>query len=798
MWPKNFKLNRSFIITALIWLGALLLRILTINQPAHGHDINLFEAWGSHMLRFGPTQFYATTWSDYLPLPLYLLAPIVSLTTWLHLPFGLVFKTILSLFESILIYLIVKNFPYKGKILILALLALSPALIGDTAYWGQIDALPSLLALLATVLLLSRARILFAGISLGLSIALKPIILIIAPCLWLLSRPKNAWWKLPTIAFLTFITSAFSFVSSPLSALPLLFNRALTQATTYPYTTINAWNIWSVVPPLTWPPDNQLVLGLSAHTAGLLMFTFLSLLVLRNWYRVNWSPKYSFRVIGTILVAFFVFTTRMHERHLLFGLPFLAIAAALQSWLILPTFILSLTFTLNLYAAYYWFNHTQTWPFSPSFVSLVSWVNTLMGLALATIWHWPKFLKSLTLNLRSNKVITSILVIATLLRFVNLSHPPVYIFDEVYHAFTAREYLAGHIEAWEWWTTPPEGVAYEWTHPGVAKYGMVLGMLFFGENSFGWRVGSATFGIISILGLYFLVLRLTKNKPIALLSAFLVSIEGTHIAQSRVAMNDIYMLAFYVWALYAGITSRWKMAAVLYGLALGSKWSALYGVIPLAFIYLHEHNPNNWNLKSGISHLFFAIRHTLIALLVYVLTFTPFILAGHTWEQFIELHRQMWYYHTHLVATHTYQSTPREWIFAARPVWYWVDYAQDVVSHIFVQGNPLILWLGLVAIALQLGAIRYFRYSLFLVLYSMFILPWIFSPRIMFYYHYLPSASFLCVILATRLSSLSPRLRNGLMVVCFIGLILVFPMLFGFPMSTTYWDSFFRLFSSWK
>ncbi|MFH1244633.1 MAG: phospholipid carrier-dependent glycosyltransferase [bacterium] len=400
-------------------------------------------------------------------------------------------------------------------------------------------------------------------------------------------------------------------------------------------------------------------------------------------------------------------------------------------------------------------------------------------------------------NFRLNKYLIGILIVASILRFVNLGHPPVYIFDEVYHAFTAREYLAGHIEAWEWWTTPPEGVAYEWTHPGVAKYGMVLGMFLFGQNSFGWRVGSTAFGVVSILGLYLFVLKLTKNKSIALLSAFLVSIEGTHIAQSRVAMNDIYLLAFYIWALYAGVTSRWKTAAVLYGLALGSKWSALYGMIPLALIYLHQ-NKVKFTLSYLIPNTIYIIRLLLISSAVYVLTFAPFILAGHTWAQFIELHRQMWYYHTHLVATHAYQSTPREWIFAARPVWYWVDYAGDSISHIFVQGNPLILWLGLVAFVLQLTKFFKFPHLILNTLYLILVIPWIFSPRIMFYYHYLPSASFLCVILATWLSSLPPRLRNSLIIVCSIGLILVSPMLYGFPLPVKYWDFFFRLFPTWK
>ncbi|EKD80529.1 MAG: dolichyl-phosphate-mannose-protein mannosyltransferase family protein [uncultured bacterium] len=316
---------------------------------------------------------------------------------------------------------------------------------------------------------------------------------------------------------------------------------------------------------------------------------------------------------------------------------------------------------------------------------------------------------------------------------------------------------------------------------------MVLGMLLFGENSFGWRVGSAIAGIISIYGLYLLVLRLTSNHRLALLSAFLVSIEGLHIAQSRVAMNDTYMLCFYIWALYAAVKSRWKNAAILYGLALGSKWSAIYGVIPLAFLYLHSNN-----------HLFSALRYTLIAVFVYILTFTPFIVAGHTWEQWVELHRQMWYYHTHLVATHAYQSTPQEWIFAARPVWYHVKYLGDNVAHIYAQANPLILWLGLVALILQLPKLINFPYAICYTLYAIYTLPWLFSPRIMFFYHYLPSATFLCIILASYLVTLTPRIRNGLMALCVIGLIIVFPTLFGLPMSNNFWTSFFAVFPNWK
>jgi dolichyl-phosphate-mannose-protein mannosyltransferase len=398
----------------------------------------------------------------------------------------------------------------------------------------------------------------------------------------------------------------------------------------------------------------------------------------------------------------------------------------------------------------------------------------------------------------SNKLLLLVLIVATALRLINLGHPKAYIFDEVYHAFTAREYLHGNIAAWEWWTTPPPSVAYEWTHPPVAKYGMEAGMYIFGENSFGWRIGSAIFGIFCILGLYQLVLAITKNKQIALIAASLVSIEGTHIAQSRIAMNDMYMLCFYIWSLYLAVKTRWKGAALLYGLALASKWSALYGIIPLACIYLAENDPRKWNIKSILLHLLFTLRLFFIVISVYVLTFAPFIVAGHDWAQWWELHRQMWYYHTHLIATHGYQSTPLQWLFGARPVWYFVEYLDAGMQNIYVQGNPFILWLGLAALVIQLRSLLKFKSNIFYILYAVFTLPWIFSPRIMFYYHYLPSSVFLCVILATWLNSLPTYVRTGLLVVCTLGLIAISPMLYGFFMPTTYWDALFNIFPTWK
>jgi dolichyl-phosphate-mannose-protein mannosyltransferase len=774
------------IIPIALWILAIGIRVYATTTPAQIYDIGTFEAWSRSFWVHGVGTFFDSVWSDYLPLPILTFAPISLLADSLHANFGLTFKLVHVGIELILIALL------PGiSLLSKSLLLLSPALIGDNAFWGQVDTIPALLALLAlTKINHEKKSILLPSLLYGLSVAYKPIMILIAPILWIVSlKQGHKFWKLPLVSAGIFLLSGVP--SGGTDFFMHLWSRVMDQSGTYPFLTINAFNLWSLVPENYWISDSISVLSVTGKNLGLTLFGLSTLKVLNDWRKVKWQVQYSYRVAATILITFFVFTTRMHERHLLFGLPFLALAVMYDRYLLLPLTLLTTTFTLNLYGAFYWVNHNQTWPFSQTVISWISWVTVLSTVGLVSIWSPSKMLLEIKNILQKNVLLVVILLLAALLRFVNLSHPQVYIFDEVYHAFTSRQFLHNNIEAWEWWTTPPEGVAYEWTHPPVAKYGMVLSMLLFGENSLGWRVGSAAFGVMSILGIYLLVLNISKNKSVALFSAFLVSIEGLHISQSRIAMNDIYMLNFYIWSLYAGVKSRWKLASIFYGLALASKWSALYGVIPLAILYVHEN-------KLSLRNILLSLRLLFIVIFIYILTFAPFILAPHTWAQWWELHRQMWYYHTHLVATHGYQSTPLQWLFAARPVWYWVEYGTGIVSNIYAQGNPLILWLGLVALIFQMKRLFKFRYSFFMVVSAIFTLPWVASPRIMFFYHYLPTATFLCIVLASWIGSFPKQYRWLTLSLCGLSLILMSPMLYGYPMTESFWKSLFTIFPTWK
>lgn len=791
--------------TLVLLLVILGVRIYGLTLPAQPYDIGTYHAWGQQLLNVGPSSFFGSIWSDYMPLPIltFALPALVSHLTLLD--FTLVFKLFHTIIELGLLYLIYRFCRTSSKSSwLFAILFLAPATIADTSFWGQVDAIPSLLTLLSLVILTQPAKNnaskhgLLSATLYGLAVAYKPIMILAAPLMWVLSLRKLKFWQFPLLSGLIFFSTALPFVQNFWQLGTFMWSRVINQASTYPYLSINGWNIWTLVPTNIWIPDSTTVLGISGHTFGLVLFGLSTLLTLVRFYHRGLRKSDAAHVIALIFIAFYTFTTRMHERHLLFGLPFLAYAATIDKSLLKYYLGLTIFYLLNLYSAFYWVTHNQTWPLPADVTSLCSWGVVLTTIILVIHYLRPQFISDLRHVVFNNRSLSLILILASLLRFVNLAHPPAYIFDEVYHAFTAKEYLHNHVEAWEWWTTPPKGVAYEWTHPPVAKYGMVGGMLLFGENEFGYRVGSAFFGVLSIFALYLLTHSLTGNKNLALLSAFILSIEGTHIAQSRIAMNDIYMLCFLLFSLFAATKSRWKLAAVLYGLSLGSKWSALYGVVPLGLIYFHNQLTPFKISHKLLSRFLSIFRYLLIVLAVYLLSFTPFILAGHTWSQWWELQRQMWYYHTQLVATHAYQSTPKEWVFDARPVWYWVDYGKDVISNIYVVGNPLILWLGLLALLLQLPLVTSYPYLILYVLYGIFTIPWIFSPRIMFYYHYLPSATFLTVILTRYMLSLSRVWRNTLITLCVLGFVLIIPMLYGIPLSTHFWDLYFKLFPTWK
>lgn len=404
--------------------------------------------------------------------------------------------------------------------------------------------------------------------------------------------------------------------------------------------------------------------------------------------------------------------------------------------------------------------------------------------------------------LQPKVLIIVLLLFAGFLRLYRLDYPNAYVFDEVYHAFTAKEYLLGHKEAWEWWTTPPPGVAYEWTHPPLAKEIMTTSMhLMNSTNAWAWRLPGALFGILGIYMVFLLGKLLFKNEYIGLLAAFLFSLDGLNFVQSRTGMNDVYFVTFMLISLYFFLKNKFIFSGLFLGLTFASKWTGIYLAAIFIFLIFYqftkEYRKGEFNLIKHLSKIYVF----LIPPFVYLASYIPFFLQGHSLNIFWGLQQQMWWYHTGLKATHDYASPWWSWPLNLYPVWFFVEYHKNnTISNIFTSGNPALFWVGSGAVVLTIWDFIKTKSTVLLIMLLGFLgfwLPWAISPRIMFLYHFSPSVPFLCLALSYQIYTSNVK-KNGLfapaavVILIVLGFIFVYPMLTGIPLAKNILELFFK------
>jgi dolichyl-phosphate-mannose-protein mannosyltransferase len=380
--------------------------------------------------------------------------------------------------------------------------------------------------------------------------------------------------------------------------------------------------------------------------------------------------------------------------------------------------------------------------------------------------------------LRKYRLPAALAVAALMLFTWRIWVPDRYIFDEVYHAFTASQYAIGNADAYLWNTNPARaGVAYMWNHPPAGVLLITLGIRVFGDDAFGWRIASAVFGALGVFLIYLMTWRLTKRKDAALLAALLLVVDDLYFVQSRTGMLDVFGVVFMMGALWSfydylcatsdRIFATLVRTGVFLGLAVATKWNAGYAASLLGLVALTRTGrltvevrraANPEARRAWLGHLAgVPLGLVLVPALIYLAAYLPFFLTGHSASQWIELQRQILYYHSHLKATHLYQSQWWEWPLTMRPVWYYVSYANGRIAHIYANGN-FVLYLAFVPAVLWTLA-RWWRSDrrAFLVLLIGFFgqwLPWALVPRISFVYHFLPAAIFGSVAVAWVMSEL--------------------------------------------
>lgn len=758
-----------------------LIRFLSSFSPSFGFDMGSWLGWAGRLSLLGLGKFYTDeSWTQYTPGFMYWLW-VIGKSGWMN-ELAIKIPTLLAdISVGFLIYSLVKKVNSKLALVSFFLYTLNPVVIFDGSVWGQIDGILTLFLFLSAYYLIEKKNFAISVFFWSIAFLIKPQSMAVAPVFLLVILMKK--FKIKEIIlggfigiFTIFVLSWPFFVNNPILGLP---QQILKMAGFYSYTSVFAFNIWSWVG--FWKPDTVNFLGIALSTWGTI-FLSTSIIVAMVVFSRKPEEKHNWYLLFAILsLCFFLFPTKVHERYLFPFFAFLLTSAGLSKSVNLfgIYIVTSLASFLNLYYpySYYYpgslrsdllFNLGQGLAKFIGFIFLILYFTLLFWeklpkLNLSLLIHrcmssWEKrksyiepvkLVKVSLSHKRARMILILILLFAFVTRMFNLWSPQKEYFDEVYHAFTARVILHGDPKAWEWWNTPPEGFAYEWTHPPLAKLGMVAGMLIFGENSFGWRIPGALLGVGTVFLIYLLAKNLFKDEAISLFSASVFSLDGLPLVLSRMGMNDPYILFFSLLSIYMFIRKKDFWSALSFGLAVASKWSAIWAIPILGIIWLRQ-SFKDWKFK--ISSFKRVVWFLFIPFIVYLLSYSLMFLTGHTLSVWWEMQKQMWWYHTGLRATHPYTSSWWSWPLLIRPIYlYTSDEVGGFVARIYAMGNPIVFWFGLTSVIIS-GYYAFMERNknlgLIVFSYLIFFVPWALSPRIMFLYHYLPSIPFLAIATA--------------------------------------------------
>ncbi len=336
-------------------------------------------------------------------------------------------------------------------------------------------------------------------------------------------------------------------------------------------------------------------------------------------------------------------------------------------------------------------------------------------------------------------------------RVHRLAIPTAWVFDEIYHAYTAEFYALNDPRGYEWWHPIPQGLALEWLHPPVEKLLMAASIRIFSKpteyfsqtnppldakTTFAWRFPTAVCTSLTVLVVILMGTRMF-NFPVGFLAGLFYAIDPLSFVHGRLATSDgiftfFSTLAFYrLYIFLAEYPRKYLQNLLLLGLTLGLAFSTkftgtfniIWSTLSIVGLFVWRHvtsqipvvRPNKSkkpvspsNILSSdytLDKLFLTLLTLgLTVLNVYLFSYLQWWLQGHTWQQFYELHNQIIRYHIGLKATHPFSSHPLSWPIMQKPVWIYMG--KDELGNtlnIWSTGNKVTWYGGLVAVLYFVG-----------------------------------------------------------------------------------------------
>ena len=310
-------------------------------------------------------------------------------------------------------------------------------------------------------------------------------------------------------------------------------------------------------------------------------------------------------------------------------------------------------------------------------------------------------------------------------------------------------------------------------HPLLAKQMIAAGIALFGDGPFGGRIMSVFFGSLALFAAMRSLWFASLDRMASLIGGLLLVTGFPLLIHSRIAMLDIFMVAFAMVALWQCAAAcrepedgRKHLAAagVALGLAMGCKWNvATLAMVPGFVFFLARFKAGRRHLLTssrgapvpGVSLAEAALWLGVVPLIIYWLTFWPawFYETGAVSPLAIVAHHQtMIELQQAVVQSHPYQSQWFQWIGNTRGIWYLYEPIDGAQRGVLLIGNPLTVLLGLPALVwcTWVGIMQKRWDALaMVVLFAATMSLWFISGKpVQFYYHYFLPSFFLLGALA--------------------------------------------------
>ncbi|MBP1234718.1 dolichyl-phosphate-mannose--protein O-mannosyl transferase [Arthrobacter sp. PvP102] len=469
---------------------------------------------------------------------------------------------------------------------------------------------------------------------------------------------------------------------------------------------------------------------------------------------------------------------------------------------------------------------------------------------LRDIRSWRDYPPSLRLWFWLIPAITA--AIGGILRFVRLESPRSLVFDETYYVKDGYSFLvSGYERSWpdkanDSFIAGNPGVILSSpeyvVHPPVGKWMIAAGMWLFGpDNPFGWRFGAALTGTLSVLLITLIAQKLFHSLTLGAVAGLLLAVDGHHLVMSRTSLLDIFLMFWLLAAFGALLMDRddgrrrlaarlgrqagaadgrpsvvqlvsgpwlgirwWRIAAgICLGLAVGTKWSALFFMAGFGLLTVF------WDLsarriagirgwisggiiKDGIPAFLSIVP---VAALVYVSTWAGWFQSKDAYfrhwadtnpsaqwgwvpgplRSLAHYHLEAYKFHQGLSSDHPYEASAWSWPVMGRPTSFFYESPKqgspgcDVASctsAILSVGNPLIWWSATVSLVILLfwwAGRRDWRAGAILAGVAVGYLPWFMYPeRTMFTFYAVSFEPFLVLALTYCLGLVLGRPQDPL------------------------------------